>query len=565
MKLKYKSPYLSIDEFDEVEIPSFVVLTGINGSGKSHLVQAIENGHVQIEGLANPIIVHFNYETFKLDNESAFTGHQLASEREQAWQFHQQNIKSQAQSWRSPLGDHYEQIRNECIKKKRPFWHLAYDALKQYRDQFRQFMNRNNMRQNAQAQGIFSLAKQIPYSIDEIGHDDFVQLYKPYQFKNDFLPNQLGKIFWDYYVKYRENQINAFENEKNKKNYPALTEEEFEATHGRKPWELVNEILSTFDTLAYRVNSPEGVHIFSSFKLSLQHTEKPDLEIDFGHLSSGERVLMALVASVYKSSSDQHFPDLLLLDEVDASLHPSMMRNMLDVIDKIFLRQRVNVILVSHSPTTIALAPETSLYVMNRTGPKRIVKKSKEDALRILTEGFATIEQGLRIFDQVSRSNVTVISEGHNESILRKALNLFEVDGVEILDGIQDISGKNQLKTLFQFFRKVPHDSKVIFVWDCDASIQLTPENKTFPYILPYNPDNQIARKGIENAFSEQLLINYIKTITTSNGQVIREFDETRKRDFTQHVCDNGTKADFSHFQGLVTEIERIKRLEKTS
>ena len=41
--------------------------------------------------------------------------------------------------------------------------------------------------------------------------------------------------------------------------------------------------------------------------------QKTNLEIEFSNLSSGERVLMALVASVYKSSGDKHFPDLLLL------------------------------------------------------------------------------------------------------------------------------------------------------------------------------------------------------------------------------------------------------------
>lgn len=64
---------------------------------------------------------------------------------------------------------------------------------------------------------------------------------------------------------------------------------------------------------------------------------------------------MALVASIYKSSSDGAFPDILLLDELDASLHPSMIKNMIGVIEDIFLEQGIKVILVTHSPSTIAL------------------------------------------------------------------------------------------------------------------------------------------------------------------------------------------------------------------
>ena len=62
---------------------------------------------------------------------------------------------------------------------------------------------------------------------------------------------------------------------------------------------------------------------------TLIHTRKPSLEVELSSLSSGERVLMALVNSVYKPSSDNIFPNVLLLDALDASLHPSMMKSML--------------------------------------------------------------------------------------------------------------------------------------------------------------------------------------------------------------------------------------------
>lgn len=561
LRLAFKSPYLSIDPFDPVEIPNFLVLTGVNGSGKSHLMEALEKGNVVIEGIENPHIVLFNYETFKLDNESAFNAHQLSSEREATWQYYQQHVRPQAESWHSNLGDTYEQLKEECRSDNKTFWSLRRDPLRQYRQHFKQFFNRPKIRDNQQAQGIFSLAKRLPYSLDEISHDDFVRLYKPYVFKNDFLPLQLGKVFWDYYVKYRGNQVNEYQNEKYGKSYEAVNEEEFVSIHGDKPWDLVNEILRTFDTLTYQVASPEGSDYFGNFQLKLVHTEKENLEIEFSHLSSGERVLMALVASVYKSSADKHFPDLLLLDEVDASLHPSMMKNMLDVIDRIFLSQGVNIILVTHSPTTIALAPEQSLFVMHRSGRQRIEKKSRQEALSILTEGFATIEQGLRLFDEVSRSSLTVITEGYNTRLIEKALSLYGVSDVEILTGVEGASGKNQLKTIFQFFVKARHEKKVVFVWDCDASYDLKVQNNTFPFVIPHNDQNTIAKTGIENAFPMELFEDFTKIITLSKGKTIREFDDTRKRDFESFLLARNNLSDFAHFSSLVDQVKRISAL----
>src|SRR3546814_16276174 len=66
------------------------VLTGVNGSRKSHLLEAINLRNVVIAGLENAHIVLFNYENFRLENEPSFTGHQLSAERAAAWQYHEE-------------------------------------------------------------------------------------------------------------------------------------------------------------------------------------------------------------------------------------------------------------------------------------------------------------------------------------------------------------------------------------------------------------------------------------------------------------------------------------------
>ena len=141
------------------------------------------------------------------------------------------------------LRQNYEQAREKASQEKKSFWKAGGDLIRSYKQQATNYFKSKNLKSNAQAQGIFSLVKKTPYSIDEIGRDDFVKRYKPFVFKNDFLPIQLGKVFWDYYVKYRENQINDFENERNGKSYPVLSDEEFISAHGEKPWDLANKIL----------------------------------------------------------------------------------------------------------------------------------------------------------------------------------------------------------------------------------------------------------------------------------------------------------------------------------
>lgn len=559
MQLQFQQAHLSIALFNPVDLPKFTVLTGVNGSGKSHLLEAIELRNVAIHGMDNPVIVRFNYETFKLENEGAFNAQQISSEREAAWQYHQQNIQNDAVSWKNNIGNEYDVLRNTCQEQKKSLWGMrGSEPLKSYRTNIKNYFNNPNIKNHPQAQGIYSLIKKLGFGIDELPHDDFLKLYKPFVYKNDFLPNQLGKIIWDYYVKYRGNQVNEFENEKYGKDYEVLTEEQFIDTHGDKPWEILNEILENFDSLEYRVNSPEGSDYFGNYQLKLVHTKKEGLEIDFSGLSSGERILMAMMASVYKASTDNHFPDVLLLDEVDASLHPSMMKNLLEVIKSVFLNRDINVILVTHSPTTIALAPEESVYVMNKDGVDRICKRTRQEALSILTEGFATLDQGIRLFDEVSNKDISIITEGKNTKIMEKACELLGLSNIEIITGIEGVSGKNQLKTLFDFFLRASHTNKVIFLWDCDVSYPITGANNTYPYFIEKNNENTIAIKGIENIFPENLFDDFIKTITRSNGDIKTEFDETRKRDFEEFVIKRNNVDDFDNLKPLFEYINSL-------
>ncbi len=249
-----------------------------------------------------------------------------------------------------------------------------------------------------------------------------------------------------------------------------MPEEDFIKLHGEKPWDVINTILSSFSSLEYKINSPEGIDYFSNFQLKLIHTKINDLEIGFEHLSSGERILMALVASIYKSSSDNHFPDILLLDEIDASLHPSMTRSLLKVINDIFISKGVKVILVTHSPSTIALANPESIYLMNKFGENRLEKADKDIALSILTEGFATLNEGKLLFENIIQSNKDCIlfTEGKTDiEHIRIAKDKLSIDDLDF--DIFSCGGADKLK---QFLIGIPKDlfkNKIIIgVFDYD-------------------------------------------------------------------------------------------------
>ena len=84
-------------------------------------------------------------------------------------------------------------------------------------------------------------------------------------------------------------------------------------------------------------------------------------------------------------------PKLLLLDEMDAPLHPEMVHRWLAAVSEgLVAQQGVFCILTTHSPTTVALSPEAALYEMV-DGQSGLAKISKQDALNKLTFGVPTL------------------------------------------------------------------------------------------------------------------------------------------------------------------------------
>jgi predicted ATPase len=535
-------------------------LTGLNGSGKSQLLEAVESKQVIINNSNVLKIARFNFENFRLENENHHNAQQIYQEADQAWSFFRQQVMQQIHTWKQSIGDTYEKLIEQCKIENIPLWdcnELPEAYTQQVKDHFQ-------IGQHPYVIAILAMIKKLPYSIDEVTEEDFKARYKPFMTKQDFLPATIGKVIWDYHIKYELNEFSQFRNEKRKANHRVFTEIEFIKQHGEKPWEIFNKILESFNTLNYRINSPEGIDTRENFILKLIHTENPNLQIDFSSLSSGERVLMALVAFIYTSKSEQHFPDVLLLDELDASLHPSMIKNMLNVIQNVFLMNNVKIILVTHSPTTIALCPEESIYVMNRAGSNRIEKKDRHGALSILTEGFATLEEGILLFDQTAPNKVNIFTEGNNTSYLRKALEIENIENeVKIIEGLESITSKSQLKTLFEFFACVAHKNKVLFVWDCDAIDivkKLQECNQTYRFIFEKNLENKLMTTGIENLFPSYLFERFLTRVTPSKGEVRESFDENRKRDFEMRVLQTSRTEDFSNFQPFIAKVRDLSK-----
>lgn len=170
-----------------------------------------------------------------------------------------------------------------------------------------------------------------------------------------------------------------------------LSNDEFVARFGRAPWKQISETFEAFG-LPYEAAEPD---MFSFSQVHLTLVKKPGGEpVNIHNLSSGEKVLLQFAISSYNYDEDVvnvKRPSVLLLDEMDAPLHPEMVHRWLGVISNGLVGQQgMHCIVTTHSPTTVALAPEAALYEM-KDGFTGLTKISKQDALNKLTFGVPTL------------------------------------------------------------------------------------------------------------------------------------------------------------------------------
>lgn len=171
---------------------------------------------------------------------------------------------------------------------------------------------------------------------------------------------------------------------------------------GPKPWDAINSILEeVFDGKFVFSTPDENSRIFDYVAQLRLKSSGQNLSPD--SLSSGEKTLLWLVLTLfntqYGKTISSGVPKLLLMDEPDAFLHPKMVEKLYAVLNSFSGIFDAFVFITSHSPTTVALAPAESIYVVDEVGA---ILVDKDFAISELLDGVDQIsldpENRLHVF-----------------------------------------------------------------------------------------------------------------------------------------------------------------------
>lgn len=372
MKIKVRANYKSLIAGKGVELPDFCILTGKNGSGKSHFLESLSQQNITdifINEEKIPIeqikYIPFNGLNPQINpNCSKENIFQIITN---FWNRLAQLQRDTNRNLQMPYDKKDEIINNSWQnyggdRKINEAYKIAANNIKNRLHKNLSLLTEDDVRQNV------DVADLTP---------------------KDTFSGEFATIFKAYYLAFEANQYNIYQNSTRHTQFKTYSDDEFEKIHGPKPWVFINTILKSAN-LPYEVNNPENTDRDSTFHFVLRNPSK-NIEIQPTDLSTGERVLMSLAMAIYNSGKKNIKNKILLIDEPDAALHPQFSRFLLETLKTYIVKEAgVKVIITTHSPTTVAMADEESIFEMNRE--EKIPQKiSKEMALSLLCEGIPSL------------------------------------------------------------------------------------------------------------------------------------------------------------------------------
>jgi len=441
MKIILKEKYKSLQPFESDELNSFTVIIGKNGSGKSQLLNLLnpkfqsENNlvniidvipkplRIQFEGVVKNTLNSFSPSQLKeiLDNKYQSFSYLKNENRLKLIRFiidnDLQNKVKVARTIELPQKNtnlihdskEYSSLISEVYSENAGLGRVA-----EYRNRIitnrieRIVLDMINFDQNTEKDLglITNLAEKLEKNLDQLKREDFLDplLEDSFVDDNNLFNSKIESIFYNYARRRQTNRLNWFYKKEEGVVNDSISDLDFMEKF-IPPWKIINEILERHNLdFCFEGIEKEDFRedITINFRLLKKSLNEP---IPFTDLSSGEKIILGLILKLFTTEyygQNLSFPDLILLDEPDAHLHPEMSNLLINILKNVFVNKLgIKVIMTTHSPSTIALVEEDDIFQISNFNNTFLKKIAKDDALKLLTSFIPTLSIDYKNHKQV--------------------------------------------------------------------------------------------------------------------------------------------------------------------
>lgn len=467
INIRVNKRYLSIQEgFEWNSIPSFAIITGVNGVGKTHLLQILNGSRFKDLSIYDEdgnsyrfVLAYSHRKDLSINGLIEYRKHELERKVEQKkledninnYILSIDNLNARLKTTKDPV--HIKQL-NDSIRQHE-LW-ISKD-----RDEIDHLFIYDYETE------LQKLSVSLEKEIEIISDAEIREYANPYF-------NTLSEVE-DY-----ENFLKQEEQERNER-YIKLSKEGRESEiaevrNAKHSYEIINNLFKRFNFDYFEMLDP-----FPSDKSrngQIRFLGRNDEIVEYNALSSGEQMIVKFIIWAMGRDIRGNRINTMLLDEPDSHLHPTMCKMMIEILSEISKDKEnggsgIRIIMTTHSPSTVAFAPEGSLYVMEKDeSNNRIIRPiTIETAVNILSDGIFTFEKVMSQFTiaaNTEKRNLLFV-EGKSDVIhLNRAMEILGYDlDVEIID-------MHDAGSLASFIKSTPHKlfgkKKMVALFDCDKA-----------------------------------------------------------------------------------------------
>ncbi len=315
-----------------------------------------------------------------------------------------------------------------------------------------------------------------------------------------------------------------------------------------KPWDRIDRILNDFGLFIRvdRTNLAGGLEF-------IRKTTEVEITLEMKDLSSGERVAFAVALWTWGNSSRQR-TDILLVDEFDAHLNPSIAKQFVLVIKKYFIDLGVQVIMTTHNPSTIVYAKESEAKTIWMCDGLIEPNMEYSDIIKELSNGLIDIhdmEKDLQLLIKNSKKCVLYTEGKTDEKHILSAIKALKME-----EDFKDIFifGCTGAQTVPRFMQMPTNQEKQIVLFDSDKEgrevFKKIEQNESLKERMKKKKLKRLfvsckRDKCIENLFEDSVGANKGKAVLANFMSI-----ET-----------NQTEENFKKFKPLLSKIHKIANL----
>ena len=333
-------------------------------------------------------------------------------------------------------------------------------------------------------------------------------------------------------------------------------EDDYRANKGKRTtnlWEKINQELGKYiknGYFPYLLNNPTD---YSNYEMTF-HSLGKDEYIHFNALSSGQKVVFELICYYFICEWDDLIGKLkiIILDEFDANLNPSLAEMYLRVIREQFCEKGIKVILTTHSPSTVVEVNPEELYevIIDNNNEQKINnaedEKGKKNILEKLAPKFIYDDE-LWFMGYVKGTAQTIIfvegktdDEAFRNYCIKNNINNYKFIKC---DSANNIEKAIQAFKIISFFKKSLQQKKVLALYDFDVAgidsiIKLTKKGKDIHDLRLKKQPIIINLKESNN--EDQYSIHAMVLIPDIESNVWTQYDQNNNRYRKQEMTKEG-------------------------